>query len=146
MKPDRVNLWYIWILKPNYYQTMVDITTGIRELNNVNPITNIPTRSFTAPTFHTWGKRSKHTAKVFGPQNLLEWMGGVKTREWREDEMRHLKDRTSIWMGMSCLSCVRYFKVLYSIIPCNATSKKSNIFNASDGSMKFESSQKGKIK
>lgn len=51
---------------------MVDITTGIRELNNVNPITNIPTRSFTAPTFHTWGKRSKHTAKVFGPQNVLE--------------------------------------------------------------------------
>ena len=106
---------------------MVDLTTGIREMNRngVNPITGLPLGEYNTPTFHIWGREGGAEDKLIGPRNLLETISDVRDKEWREDNhdrMLHLSDKARIRMGRSC---IKYFKVLYGVIICYAPSKNA---------------------
>ncbi len=51
------------------FETLSTLTTMIRELNRGDP----RLKSFKAPTFYTWGLKTKKLDPTFyGPQNLME--------------------------------------------------------------------------
>ena len=92
---------FIYNNKP---QIMIDLTTGIREMNRngVNPITGLPLEEYNTPTFHIWGREGGVEDKLIGPRNLLETISDVRDKEWREDmhdKMLHLSDGARIRMG-----------------------------------------------
>ena len=113
----------------NKLQIMIDLTTGIREMNRngVNPITGLPLGEYNTPTFHIWGREGGVEDKLIGHRNLLETFSDVRDKEWREDKherMLHLSDGARIRMGRSC---IKYFTVLYGVVVCYAPSKNAEI-------------------
>ena len=85
----------------------------IRELNHGDP----RFKSFNAPTFHTWGLKTKKLDPAFyGSRNLMKICTKYRDPQWREKiytEMIHLNDSSRLRMGKAVLT---FFKVLYGIV------------------------------
>ena len=112
-------------IQSNYIQTLIDLTTSIRELNRADAHPMIPTNL--APCFHTWGMRINRHPRIIGPANLLEHVSTHRLTLWRElkpKDMLHLNDHLRLKMGKSA---IEYFKVIYKITECKAKSKNEAI-------------------
>lgn len=57
-------------LQHDYLDTLVNITTRIREMHRSDNHPTIPTHI--VPCFHAWGVRIKQHSQVIGPANLME--------------------------------------------------------------------------
>ena len=101
------------VLQDNRFEILSSLTTMIRELNRSDP----RYKSFKAPTFHTWGLKTKKLDPAFyGPRNLMEICTKYRDPQWREKiytEMVHLNDSSRLRMGKAVLT---FFKVLYGIV------------------------------
>ena len=98
-------------LQRNCLNTLVDITTRIREMNRSDKHPHIPT--YMAPCFHTWGVRIKQHSKLTGPANLMENFVDHRLVSWKGSKpkrMLHLTDALKLKMGRAV---VEYFKVIY---------------------------------
>ena len=72
------------ILQDNRFETLSTLTSMIRELNRGDP----RLKSFKAPTFHTWGlKTKKLDPSFYGPRNLMEICTKYRDPRWREKNL-----------------------------------------------------------
>jgi len=116
-------------LKHNYRDTLVNITTRIREMNRGDKHPHIPTDM--APCFHTWGVRIMQHSKVIGPANLMENFADHRLVSWKgtkPKQMLHLSDALKLKMGKSI---VTYFKVIYRMTEDSFRSKNEALAHRS---------------
>ena len=119
-------------IQDNQFELLSRLTTYMRELNrdNVNPLTGDLMGEYSYPTYHSWGTRTKAKTSLvpeIGPKNIMENTAGIRDAQWREgdvDERVHLDDGSRLRMGKSTIT---YFKVLYQIIKCRASSKLAGL-------------------
>ena len=118
-------------LRKNHIETLVNLTTKIRVMNQYDNHPTIPTHL--APCFHTWGVRIKKHTKITGPVNLMEHFANHRHSSWREkkpSDMLHLSDHLRLKMGKSV---VEYFRVIYKYKDIAAKSKNEALAAETSG-------------